>query len=102
MMVNKTLLAGLFVLMSILTSAQNNTIYQNASFQPYDRYLYNSDNRFHTSIKPYDMTEVSNIADIDTLYKKDCKNKIVNYLLNKDLISLTRKDFHFAINPKLS
>lgn len=98
-MVNKIHLSLLFVFICVWCSAQDNSVHQNASFQPYDRFLYNSENRFHTSIKPYDMTEVSKIVSIDTLYSKDCKNKIVNYLLNKDLLSLSRKDFHFAINP---
>ena len=96
---NKTVTTILFCLVTGIAFSQNNSIHQNASFQPYDRYLYNSDNRFHTSVKPYDMTEVSQIVSIDTLFEKKCNNKICNHLLNKDLFFYRSKDFNFNINP---
>ena len=91
----KIVLLGVVLLFSIFGHAQINSIYQNASFQPYDRYLYNADNRFHTSVKPYDMGEVWQIVNIDSLYTKDCKNKYVKHLLNNDIIRYRSKDFNF-------
>jgi len=96
---NKTVATILFCLAAGFALAQNNSVHQNASFQPYDRYLYNSDNRFHTSVKPYDMQEVAQIVSIDTLFEKKCNNKIVNHLMNKDLFFFRSKDFNFNINP---
>lgn len=96
---NKIRISIFFILFFGTVCAQNNSIYQNTSFQPYDRYLYNSENRFHTSVKPYDMTEVAEIVSIDTLYQKPCKNKIANHLLNKDIFFFRSKDFNFNINP---
>lgn len=96
---NKILLSLSFLFLVIASYAQDNSVYQNASFQPYDRYLYNSDNRFHTSVKPYDMTEVSRIVSIDTLYTKECKNKYVGHLLNNDWLRYRSDDFNFNINP---
>ena len=96
---NKLLL--FFVLLSFAWTgyAQDNSVHQNASFQPYDRYLYNSENRFHTSIKPYDMTEVNQIVNIDTLYVKECKNKLVNHLLNNYWVRFRSDILNFNINP---
>lgn len=89
-------------LFSALAHAQINSIYQNASFQPYDRYLYNAESRFHTSVKPYDMAEVWKIVNVDTLFTQKHKNKYVNHLLNNDLIRFRSKDFNFNINPSFN
>lgn len=96
---NKLLLFLLLLSFAWTGFAQDNSVHQNASFQPYDRYLYNSENRFHTSVKPYDMTEVNKIVNIDTLYVKECKNKYVNHFLNNDLVRFRSNVFNFNINP---
>ena len=96
---NKLLLFLLLLSFAWTGFAQDNSVHQNASFQPYDRYLYNSENRFHTSVKPYDMTEVNKIVNIDTLYVKECKNKYVNHFLNNDWVSFRSNVFNFNINP---
>ena len=96
---NKLLLFLLLLSFAWTGFAQDNSVHQNASFQPYDRYLYNSENRFHTSVKPYDMTEVNKIVNIDTLYVKECKNKYVNHFLNNDWVRFRSNVFNFNINP---
>ncbi|MBR3979916.1 MAG: hypothetical protein IKJ98_02010 [Bacteroidales bacterium] len=96
---NKLLLFLLLLSFAWTGFAQDNSVHQNASFQPYDRYLYNSENRFHTSVKPYDMTEVNKIVNIDTLYVKGCKNKYVNHFLNNDWVRFRSNVFNFNINP---
>lgn len=98
-MVSKRIVLFPLLFLCAYAFAQVNSVYHNASFQPYDRYLYNSENRFHTSIKPYDLQEVNAIVSIDTLYEKKCKSKVVDYLLNKDIIHYKSKDFSFTINP---
>ena len=98
----KNALFCVMFLFSALAHAQINSIYQNASFQPYDRYLYNAESRFHTSVKPYDMAEVWKIVNVDTLYTQKHKNKYVNHLLNNDLIRFRSKDFNFNINPSFN
>ena len=96
---NKLLLFLLLLSFAWTGFAQDNSVHQNASFQPYDRYLYNSENRFHTSVKPYDMTEVNKIVNIDTLYVKECKNKYANHFLNNDWVRFRSNVFNFNINP---
>lgn len=96
---NKLLLFLLLLSFAWTGFAQDNSVHQNASFQPYDRYLYNSENRFHTSVKPYDMTEVNRIVNIDSLYVKECKNKYVNHFLNNDWVRFRSNVFNFNINP---
>lgn len=85
--------------MSITCWCQNNSVFNCHSYMPYDRFLYNSESRFHTSVKPYDVNEVNTIVNIDTLYEKHCKNKVLNYALNNNIIQYKSKDFNFAINP---
>ena len=96
---NKLLLFLLLLSFAWTGFAQDNSVHQHAAFQPYDRYLYNSENRFHTSVKPYDMTEVNKIVNIDTLYVKECKNKYVNHFLNNDWVRFRSNVFNFNINP---
>lgn len=88
-----------FALLTVQLFAQQNSIYNNHSFQPFDRYIYNSDARFHTSIKPYNMLEVNKIVSYDSLFLFSTNNKYSNYILNKDLFAYTNGDFNFSINP---
>lgn len=76
-----------------------NSVFNCHSYQPYDKFLYKQDTRFHTAIKPYDLQDVNKFVCIDSLYEKHSKNKILDYILNKDLISYHSKDFNFTINP---
>jgi len=98
------LLVSLFtcLLVASTTFAQVNSQYNNHSYRPYDRYVYNSDYRFHTAIKPFDMQEVNKIVSLDTLFPLHTGNKYVDYVLNNDLIGFKTKseDFGFTINPQ--
>lgn len=89
----------ILILLSTTCWCQNNSVFNCHSYMPYDRFLYNSENRFHTSVKPYDVNEVNTIVNIDTLYVKHCKNKVLNYALNNNIIQYKSKDFNFTINP---
>lgn len=102
MTVNKAVIFICILLSSFMLSAQVNSNYQNSSFQPYDRYVYLSDNRFHTSVKPYDIIEVSRIVSVDSLYEKKCQNKYINHFMNKDLVPFRSKNFNFSINPSFN
>ena len=95
----KKILSILFLFISILSYSQNNSVFQNHSYQPYDRFVYNSDYRFHTSIKPYNINEVKKIVSIDTLFIVPTNNKILDYALNKNYIHFEQGDFNFNINP---
>lgn len=82
--------------------AQHVSPYNNHYFQPYERYIYQSPNRFHTAIKPYNIAEVSKIVELDTLYTLNIQNKHLDYALNKDLYSFKKNDFGFTINPAVN
>ncbi len=92
----------LTLFLPILTIGQNNSVFNCHSYQPYDRYLYKQENRFHTTIKPYNLQDVNEIVHIDTLYNKPCKNKVINHILNNNLISYNSEDLNFTINPSFN
>ncbi|HPY82365.1 MAG: hypothetical protein M0R02_02190 [Bacteroidales bacterium] len=88
----------LCVFFSLVSQAQNSN-YQNHSYRPYDKYVYNSEHRFHTSIKPYNVRDISKIVSIDTLFVTNPKNAILNYATNQNYVQYHSPDFNFTINP---
>ena len=91
----------LILILPIIGLAQMPSCFENVSFRPFDRYVYSVDS-FHTSVRPFLMKEVEPIVNIDTLFPAKAKSKVLNYILNKDLISLKRNDIWFAINPYIN
>lgn len=74
--------------------------YQNTLFPHYDRYLYNSDLRFHTSVKPYLYSQYDTIVDIDSLYAFNPKRKIWKIAFDRSFIRYNKmKMFNFTIDP---
>ena len=52
---------------SLLVSQESHSIHQNHMFRHYDRYVYNADARFHTSVKPFQMRQVEAVVNTDRL-----------------------------------
>ena len=71
----------------------------NQSFQHFDRYIYQSNNRFHTAVKPYLKHQVDTIVSLDSLYRIESSSKLFNIVFNNNLIDFKYKEFHFTINP---
>ncbi|MDR2962271.1 MAG: hypothetical protein LBU90_01300 [Bacteroidales bacterium] len=89
---------------SISAFSQVNSRFNNHSYRPFDRYVYNAEHRFHTAIKPFDMQEVEKIVSIDTLFPLHTGSRVFDYIFNNDLIAFQTqaKDFGFAINPQFN
>ncbi len=95
----KLLLSILLLIGCTLSISAQNSIYQNHSYRPFDRYVYNSENRFHTSIKPYNMQEVNKIVSLDTLYVFETKNKWVDKIMNKSILSKKTENYSITVRP---
>ena len=94
----KSIFTSFCVFTSFLLHAQNSN-FQNHSYRPYDRYVYNSQHRFHTSIKPFNCKEISKIVSIDTLFLAAPKSSVLDYIMNKNFVQFESQDFNFTINP---
>ncbi len=75
------------------------SLYQNQMFRHYDRYVYQADQRFHTSVKPFLMHQVDSVVNIDTLYKIPTHNKFADLVFNHNTIRFNKKDLKFTIDP---
>lgn len=73
--------------------------------------LYNKDVMFHTSIRPYYITDINKVSNYDSLIKvnridrkivKKWKQKAWDKFLNDDVITLYRHDFTLIINPLMN
>ncbi len=102
---------------NVLSAQESHSIYQNYQFRPYDRYVYNSEHRFHTSVKPFQKRDLDKIVSLDTLYKYKCNRKIWDVMFNRSLIEFDGKkislfnkkladfekeDFSFTIDPLIN
>ena len=103
----KLLVLVIFLLASGLISAQPlNSIYENNSLVSFEKYLYSKDSTFHTSIRPYLITEMKKAFDYDSKkasYQIDKykSKKGLNLLFNRNLIVLNKKDFGFTSRDRL-
>jgi hypothetical protein len=95
----KKALFSVICLLPIYLLAQQLYLPLNQSYQYLDRYLYSSDNKFHTSVKPYIQWQTNKIVDTDSLYKIESKNKILGHILNKNIINYKKDDFSFIADP---
>ncbi len=90
----------LLILSSVSSFSQEAySLYQNDMFRYYDRYVYNSDYRFHTSVKPFINRQVDSIVSLDTLYYIPVNTLAADILFNRSLIKYSKKDFSFTIDP---
>lgn len=78
------------------------SLYQNEGFRPYDRYVYQAKNRFHTSVKPFQIRQLDSIVNIDTLFRYRVNRKVWDIAFNRSLIRYEKEDFAFTIDPILN
>lgn len=95
------LLVLVFVYSSVI-SQESYSIHQNQMFRHYDRYVYQADQRFHTSVKPFQLRQVDSIVDINAINRKDVNRKIWEIVFNRSLIQFKQKDFAFTIDPLMN
>ncbi|MBI9066014.1 MAG: hypothetical protein JEZ09_01900 [Salinivirgaceae bacterium] len=84
---------------SFLSAQESNSLYQNQSFRHFDRYVYKSSERFHTSVKPFLNSQVYNIVTTDSLNLKLVNSKAGDIIFNRSLIQFEKDDFSFTIDP---
>jgi hypothetical protein len=104
MHINKSVfLVILISFCSIIILAQEyNPIYQNRTFNHYDRFVYQSNANFHTSIKPFINSQLEPIVIIDSIYRKLVNSKLGEIVFNRNLIQFKEDDFAFTIDPLLN
>lgn len=89
----------LIVHCTLLNAQESHSIYQNQSFRHYDRFVYNSDVNFHTSVKPFQTRQVDSLINLDSLFRIPVERKIWDIVFNRSLIQYKNKDLHFTIDP---
>lgn len=91
------------ILLLVCFSAQSQeftSMYQDHQFNHFDRYIYQKDAHFHTSVKPIQLRQVESLVNADSIYRINVKSKLANILLNKSWISFTSNDnLSFSIDP---
>lgn len=87
------------LLIANLSFAQEYSPYNSAIFNHYDRYAYSLRDSFHTSMKPYPVAKLQQIAPIDSLYHKTVATKAGDILWNRDLVRLRHDDLSLDVNP---
>ncbi|MGD9992749.1 MAG: hypothetical protein AB7S69_05575 [Salinivirgaceae bacterium] len=90
---------SIFVLFGSLQAQESHSLYQNHSFRHYDRYVYQSSERFHTSVKPYLKTQTDSIVSLNSIYSKPVNTKFADILFNRSLVQYKKNDFSFTIDP---
>jgi hypothetical protein len=91
--------------MAVSLNAQPlNSIYENNSLVSFEKQLYNLDYSFHTSIRPYFITDLKKKFNYDSTLnsqniEKFYKYKTLNAIFNRSLIVISNKDFRFTIDP---
>ncbi|MBR4620600.1 MAG: hypothetical protein IKO46_06425 [Salinivirgaceae bacterium] len=101
---------GRRILLSILITAcglmvrgqESHSLYMEHEFNHYDRYVYQKQNRFHTSVKPYQNRQVNTTVNADSIYRIDVSGKIPDILLNRSWITYRQDDFEFTIDPLMN
>lgn len=87
---------------SLLIAQESFSIHQNSTFRHYDRYVYQADARFHTSVKPFLLRQVDSIVNIDSILRIPVERKVWDIVFNRSLIQLNKKDFKFTIDPLMN
>ena len=102
-MSRRILLSIMIVVCSIQVGAQeSHSLYMEHEFSHYDRYVYQKQNRFHTSVKPYQNRQVNATVDADSIYRIDVSRKLPDILLNRSWITYKQDDFEFTIDPLMN
>ncbi len=97
----KQLLIFFFLLLFpfILKSQEAYSLYQNHTFRHFDRYVYQSNQRFHTSVKPFLLSQTDSIVSLDTLFRIPTQKKAVDIIFNRSLFQYKKGDFAFTVDP---
>lgn len=101
---------GRRILLSILITAcglmvrgqESHSLYMEHEFNHYDRYVYQKQNRFHTSVKPYQNRQVNTTVNADSIYRIQVSRKLPDILLNRSWITYRQDDFEFTIDPLMN
>ena len=100
-LVNKAIaiLIILFLFNNNSYSQQNYTLLNNESSFKYESFVYNNSQNFHTSIKPYLISDISKYDSINSLFICNKKNSTINFLSNNDFLHKSTNYFTITINP---
>lgn len=87
-----------------LFSQPVNSIYESNSLVSFEKYVYNIDSSFHTSVKPYLINDLKKRHDYERTINAYCiekykNNKFLNLIFNRNLFRVNGKDYGFTINP---
>ena len=92
----------LFVVSNNLIGQESYSLYQNHTFRHYDRYVYQADYRFHTSVKPFLKRQADSIISLDTLYNIPTNTLAGELIFNRSLIVYDKDNFAFTIDPYIN
>lgn len=81
---------------------ESHSLYMEHEFNHYDRYVYQKQNRFHTSVKPYQNRQVNTTVNADSIYRIQVSRKLPDILLNRSWITYRQDDFEFTIDPLMN
>jgi hypothetical protein len=113
----KRILISIFILLPSAFSFQPllaqplNSIYENNNLVSFEKYIYSPDSIFHTSIRPYLITDLRRTFDYETAFnsyrieKYNHRSPVtgrrlpLDILFNTNLITINKKDFGFTIDP---
>ncbi len=93
------LIFSLFIITCSVIGQETYSLYQNHTFRHFDRYVYQADQRFHTSVKPFLLSQVDSIVSLDTLYRIPTQKKAVDIIFNRSLFQFEKGDFSFTVDP---
>jgi hypothetical protein len=81
-----------------------NSIYENNSLVSFEKYIYSTDSIFHSSVKPYRISDLRNAISYDSIkdsytIKKFKGRKAAELIFNRNLIMLKKTEYGFTIDP---
>lgn len=101
---NRRILLSILIVMCGLVARgqESHSLYMEHEFNHYDRYVYQKQNRFHTSVKPYQNRQVNTTVNADSIYRIQVSRKLPDILLNRSWITYRQDDFEFTIDPLMN
>ncbi len=89
------------VLVSHAFAQQNNVPLNHSVINTYDRLLNYSESGFHTSVKPYNYSEVKEYTTIETIYNIEAldSNGLTFAPFERDLIDFSNQKIHLGVSP---
>ena len=93
------ILIALVGLAATVSAQESHSMYMNQEFNHFDRFAYQKDNRIHTSVKPYQMRQITQIVNVDSIYHIETNSLVTDLIFNRSLITLKRDDIEFTIDP---